>query len=57
MARDHEEFSRKVCELAADAGLRERLSERGLQVVRESFAYDGKTPSVFADLLTAQATA
>ena len=57
VARDHEEFSRKVCELAADAGLRERLSERGLQVVRESFAYDGKTPSVFADLLTAQATA
>jgi glycosyltransferase involved in cell wall biosynthesis len=52
VARDFEDFSRKVCDLARNAGLRGSLSARGLQVVKQSFAYDCSTPSVFTDLLT-----
>jgi glycosyltransferase involved in cell wall biosynthesis len=51
VARDFEDFSGKVCDLARNAALRESLSARGLQVVQQSFAYDRSTPSVFADLL------
>jgi glycosyltransferase involved in cell wall biosynthesis len=55
VARDFRDFSRKVCDLASNAQLRGSLSARGLQVVRQSFAYDRSTPSVFADLLADQA--
>jgi len=51
VARDFRDFSRKVCDLASSAQLRKSLSEKGLQVVKQSFAYDRSTPSVFADLL------
>ena len=51
VARDSQDFSRKVCDLARDARLRESLAARGLQVVKQSFAYDRSTPSVFSELL------
>ena len=51
VARDFDDFSSKVCDLARDARLRGSLGARGLQVVKQSFAYDRSTPSVFADLL------
>jgi glycosyltransferase involved in cell wall biosynthesis len=54
VARDSKDFSRKVCDLARDARLRESLSARGLEIVRQCFAYDRSTPSVFANLLAGQ---